>query len=231
MPQAPQMTIFLDECGQLGSFPGVLKLFTFGAGTGIRPVGVFQSSKQMKALGPDAENILTSSAQLRSTFGMRDIETANTLSSMIGAETLSYFDPAQQMRAGHQRQQAIMSMVSGGDPMQSALNYAYHKRDAATPRQMRRQKMSADELLQMPSDRQIIFTDALGKPAYLERRPYYEERFMAGRYHPNPYHPPLDRVRVKTRWGYAWRKVIREPVPSAYADYPQYADGYWSKTS
>jgi type IV secretion system protein VirD4 len=62
-----------------------------------------------------------------------------------------------------------------------------------------------------------------------ERAPYYEQAFMAGRYHPNPYHPPADRVRVKTRWGAVWRPVIHERVPQACAHYPQYADGYWSR--
>ena len=80
----------------------------------------------------------------------------------------------------------------------------------------------------MPPDRQLIWVDGVAKPIWGERAPYYEQRFMAGRYHPNPYHPPADKVRVKTRLGHEWRRVMREPVPQEFAHYPQYADGYWS---
>lgn len=51
---------------------------------------------------------------------------------------------------------------------------------------------------------------------------------MARRFHPNPYHPPADRVRVKTLFGHAWRKVITSPTPQRFADYPQYQNGLWS---
>lgn len=231
MPHAPQITIIMDECGQLGSFDGALKLFTYGAGIGVRPVAVFQSTKQINNLGKDAENILTSSAQTRSYFGVRDLETARTLSSMIGAETLDYYDPAQQAQAMHQRQQAVLSLMNGNDPVQSMMQYAHHKREANTPRQMQRQKRNPDELLNMPSNKQIVFTDELSKPAYLDRRPYFEERFMAGRFHPNPYHPPADKVRVKTFWGHQWRNVVREPVPDEFTEYPQYANGFWSRVA
>lgn len=78
-----------------------------------------------------------------------------------------------------------------------------------------------------PSDKQYIFTDGV-PPIYADRKPYYEQAFMAGRYHPNPYHPPLDRVQVKTRFGHAWRRVVTVPVPPAYAHYPQYRNGIYS---
>ena len=85
------------------------------------------------------------------------------------------------------------------------------------------------EILNMPPDKQFIFCDGLQNPIYADRKPYYDQAFMAGRYHPNPYHPPLDKVRVKTLFGAAWKRVIREPVPQAFAHYPQYRDGVWSR--
>ena len=228
-PDSPQVTMFLDECAQLGAFPLLVKAFTYGAGVGLRPVAVFQSTKQMAAIGENAENIITSSAELRSYFGIRDLETATTLSKMIGAETLNYQDAVQIEKARHAKRQAVLAMMNGDDPITSALNYRHHAHDAQTPRQIRRDLMTPDELLHMPQGKMIFFTDRLSKPAYEDRRPYWESRFMAGRYHPNPYHPPADKTRVKTFWGHAWRKVICEPVPEQYAHYPQYADGMWSR--
>lgn len=228
-PQAPQQTWILDECAQLGAFPLVPKLFTYGAGIGIRPWAVFQSTYQMKALGPDAENIITSSAALRSYFAVRDIESASAVSRMLGVQTLEYDDEHMQARAEHAKRQALQTMLNGGDPLSAGLTYAHHKQEAQMQTKQHRLLRTPDEVLNMPPDKQFIFTDALQKPIYADRRAYFEQRFMAGRFHPNPYHPPLDKVRVKTRFGHAWRSVIRKPVPQRYAHYPQYADGTCSK--
>lgn len=62
-------------------------------------------------------------------------------------------------------------------------------------------------------------------PILADRRPYFEERWMAGRYFPNPYHPPADRVRVKSAWGHRTLHVRNVPVPSNLAHYPQYRSG------
>lgn len=225
-PQSPRQTWSLDECAQLGSFPLLIKAFSYGAGVGARPVAVFQSPKQMNDIAPNAENIITASAELRTYFGVRDYETASMISKMIGAQTLEYQDEVQVAQARHAKQQAVLAMMNGDDPMQAIFNYAHHKRDAQQSRVMRRILMEPDEILNMPADRMLFFTDGLSKSAYVHRRPYYEQGWMAGRYHPNPYRPPVDEVRVKTLWGRAWRKVIREPVPDRYAHFPQYADGF-----
>ena len=80
----------------------------------------------------------------------------------------------------------------------------------------------------MAGDRQFIFADGLPGAIYASRAPYWEQRFMAGRYHPNPYHPPCDRVLVRGRFGSYWRPVITEAVPAEFSDYPQYQGGLWS---
>ena len=228
-PQAPQQTWVLDECAQLGAFPLVTKLFTYGAGIGIRPLAVLQSSFQMKALGPDAENIITSSAAVRIYFAVRDIETASKVSRMLGAETLIYDDPLLQSRARHAKQQAMKAFMMGDDPFGAGLQVAHNSREAELQSKQQRLLRTPDEVLNTGPDKLYIFTDQLPKPLYADRRAYYGERFMAGRYHPNPYHPPLDTVRVKTRFGSATRRVIKEPVPQRFAHYPQYRDGRWSR--
>ena len=228
-PDAPRQTWILDECAQLGAFPLVVKLFTYGAGIGIRPVGVFQSAKQMKALGPDAETIISSSAALQCWFGVRDLESASLLSRRIGAETLTYIDRHRQAAALHAQQRAAQALFAGGDPVRAGMELAHHARVARLPVLTQRSLRCPDEVLGMPSGKQIIFADGLAHPIYADRRAYYDQPFMDGRYHPNPFYPPLDRVRVAHRGGHAWRRVIVERVPDRFAHYPQYADGTWSR--
>lgn len=228
-PSAPRQTWILDECAALGAFPLAVKLFTYGAGIGIRPVAVFQSAKQMKALGPDADTIIQSSAALQCWFGVRDLETATMLSRRIGSETLAYTDKHRREAALYAQQRAAMALFQGRNLIRSAMEFAHNARTARLPVLKQRSLLSPDEILAMPADRQIIFVDGVAHPIFAERRPYYEQAFMAGRYHPNPYYPPQDRVRVKTRGGFAWRRVVVEPVPRQYAHYPQYAGGFWSR--
>lgn len=228
-PSAPRQTWVLDECGQLGGFPLVVKLFTRDAGTGIRPWAFFQNTKQMKALHPEGESLILSSAGLQSWFGIRDEPTAATLSRMIGHETLAYVDEHRREAARHAQRKAAQAIFCGGNPVGAALELAHHARMASLPVIKGRPLRTPDELLGMPHDRQVIYTDGLSHPLWAERHAYYDQPSMAGRYHPNPHHPPLDRVRVRTARGTAWRPVIVEPVPRRFAHFPQYASGLWSR--
>lgn len=228
-PSAPRQTWILDECAQLQKFPLVAKLFTYGAGIGIRPWAIYQSAEQMNATIEAGESLLTSSAALRSFFAVRDLKTARTLSGMLGSQTLEYDDEMLQARARHAKHQALKSMLADGDMMLAGIDYAHQKKEALYRSKMHRQLRTPEEVLNTPGDKQYIFSDGLECPIYADRRPYYDESFMAGRFHPNPYHPPLDRVRVKSRWRHEWRPVIREPVPARFSHLPQYRDGYWSR--
>lgn len=228
-PQAPRQTWLLDECAQLKGFALVEKMFSFGAGIGIRPFAVFQDVSQMDGLSPTARRTISSSASVQSYFGVRDLETAKRVSDMLGVETLDYFDPAHQGRAALESGGLLQQILSGGDAFASAQKLAQQINEAGLRPRQRRPLQTPDEVLNMAGDRQFIFADRLPGAIYAERAPYWEQRFMAGRYHPNPYHPPLDRVPVRGRFGTAWRPVIVEPVPDAFADYPQYRSGLWSR--
>ncbi len=228
-PQAAQQTWIIDECAQLGAFPLVTKLYTYGAGIGIRPLTVWQSTYQMNALGPSAENIITSSAALRIYFAVRDIQSATAVSKALGAQTLSYDDEAKQAAARLAKEQALQSLLNGEDPFAAGLNYAHHKQEATRQTKQHRLLRTPDEVINTPAGRMYLFTDTLPKPLYGERKAYYEQRLMAGRYYPNPYHPPLDQVRVKTAFGHKWRRIINERVPTRFANYPQYRGGFWSR--
>ncbi len=227
-PQAPQQTWVIDECAQLGNFPLVTKLFTYGAGIGIRPVAVFQSRFQMKALEPDAENIISSSAAMQIYYTIRDLETARTISAMIGTQTLVFNDEMQQSRARYAKQKAVQAFFNGEDTLSAGLDYFHNKQASEMQSKQQRTLCTPEEVMEMSLNHAFIFTDALSKPLISDRRPYYEQKFMAGRYHPNPYHPPLDKVKSRTWYGHRWRKVITEAVPDQYAHYPQYKDGLWS---
>ncbi len=229
-PSAPRQTWLLDECGQLdGGFPLAVKLFTRDAGTGIRPWAFFQSANQMKALGPNADTIIPASAALQSYFGIRDLETASTLSSMVGNETLPYVDEHRREVARHAQISAVQALLQGGNPIRAGFEIAHQARMARLPVLKQRRLREPNELLGLPPGKQIIFADGLAHPILADRIPYYAHPAMAGRYHPNPFFPPEDRVQVMTRHGPQWRSVITEPVPRAFAHYPQYQDGTWSR--
>ncbi|MCB1451418.1 MAG: hypothetical protein KDJ67_15135 [Nitratireductor sp.] len=86
-----------------------------------------------------------------------------------------------------------------------------------------------DEVLNAAPDTAFIFADTLQQPIKAQRKAYYSQKFMAGRFHPNPYHPPADRVRVTLGMGrHRWLRVKSERVPRRFAHYPQYAEGRWS---
>lgn len=221
-PQAPAQLWCIDEAGQLGAFPMLVKMFTYGAGINIRPWAVFQNIRQMDALGPNARSIVLSSAATRQFFGARDIETAETVSRMLGRETLTYDDTLAQSRAEHARREAVQALLSGGDPLAAGIAMKQARFEAGHRTKQARDLRTPSEILNMPGDRQFIFSDQIDKPIYAERRAYYEQRFMAGLFHPNPYHPPLSHVRVKTRFGMQARRILQSEVPDAYRHLIQY---------
>lgn len=228
-PSSPRQTWILDECGNLGGFPLVIKLFTRDAGLGIRPWAFFQSTKQMNALAKDGEQLLMASGAFRSYFGIRDEATANSVSAMMGSQTLAYLDPRQHEIARHGAARAAQELLGRGNPVMAALELVHRRKMASMPLLKERRLMTPDELLGLAPDKQIIFADGLAHPVYADRRAYYDEPALAGLYHPNPNFPPETYVRIATARGYVWRPVIREKVPEAYAHYPQYTDGFWSR--
>lgn len=231
-PSARRVTFFLDECGQLGGengFPLVPRLFTYGAGIGIQPVAVFQSNRQMSGLGPGAKELIQSSSAATLMFALRgDVESCRDCATRLGTQTLRYDDTLAQERAAHQRNQALQSLIQGGDPLHAALTMAQSGFEETHQTKQGRDLRTMDEIMNMPNDRAYFFHEDVPFPIELERRPYWFSRDLAGLYHPNPYHPPMDRMNVQTRWGQRMRPVIVEPVPARFAHLPQYRNGIWS---
>jgi type IV secretion system protein VirD4 len=184
---------------------------------------VFQSVGQIqKHYGIEGVQTFLGAAVVQQWFGIRDHITALALSQSLGNQTLSYAPELDQAAA--RRTQARIArecLLGGADIFDSTLEYAHQARAAQNSLKIARALATPDEILRMPRDRQIVRVSGMGPvAAYL--RPYYAYRFMAGQFAPNPLHPPVDRVRVATWRGMRWRRVITEPVPIQFRDWPQY---------
>ncbi len=231
VPDAPRVMLLVDEAGQLGRFEALLRAFTYGRGAGIRAWAIFQDAGQIKRnFGPEALQGFLGSAQMRQFFGVRDYETAQLISNMLGSETLEYDDILQQESARRQKREAVRGLLMrGNDPFEAAhgINHANFQENHRTKQV--RSLMTPDEILAMPEDRQILFISGKNlKPILAAKYPYFTRREMAGKYLPNPYHPPLDSVPIKTRFGAKRAAIITERVPRHLASFPQYAAGSWA---
>jgi len=229
-PQAPRLTMIVDEAGQLGRFEALLRAFTFGRGAGVRAWALFQDTGQIiRNFGQPALQGFLGSAAMRQFFGVRDYETASMISSMLGQETLEYDDTLRQAEAQRSRFNATMRVMNGDDPFQATYDMRHFESASQNRTKQARPLMTPDEILAMPEDRQILFVSGKSlKPIYAERHAYWTQPEFAGRFLPNPYHPPLDVVTIPSRRGARVHRVITEPVPAAFAHLPQYQDGFWS---
>lgn len=224
-PHAPKQTWVIDECGSLGKFPLIPKLYTYGAGIGIQPLAVFQTAEQMDLLGPRAGALISSSAACSIWFAIRDQPSADTLSRKIGSQTLEFDNTLQQEQARLAKTRAAQALINGGDPFESIMSYRHHTQEARHRTKQHRKLRDSAEIMATPNDKAYVFVDGLRHPIYADRKSYLDQHFMTGRYLPNPYYPPEDQLRAKARWGYKTLQVVDVPVPANLAHYPQYQSG------
>lgn len=233
-PSAPRLTLICDEAGQLGRFEALLKAFTYGRGAGVRAWAIFQDIGQItRNYGQEALSGFLGSAQMRQFFGPRDIETARTISSMAGMETLTYDDELAQGEAKKLKRDLMQSvLMDGADPINAAHRIAQAERAANHRSKQSRNLISADEVLRLSEDQQVLFISGKDLPPILANKyPYFSRQArheIAGRYLNNPYHPPADKVPVQGRFGSKIRRIITEPAPQVLRDFPQHQDGSWS---
>ncbi|WP_411820828.1 type IV secretory system conjugative DNA transfer family protein [Hyphococcus formosus] len=229
-PSAPPVNMIIDEAGQLGGFESLLRAFTFGRGAGVRTWALFQDAGQIiRNFGAPALQGFMGSAVLRQFFGVRDYQTAQLVSSMLGTETLEFDDGLRQADAKRQRRNAAFSVLNGGDPFSAYADMKYHSFAEQHRTKQARPLMMPDEVLAMPEDRQIMFVSGKNlNPILAEKYPYFTRAEFAGRFLPNPFHPPHDRVVIPSNWAQRQARVIREPVPEEFAHYPQYSNGEWA---
>src|SRR5690606_21312276 len=92
-PSSARVMMLVDEAGQLGSFEALLQSFTYGRGMGVRSWAIFQDAGQItRNFGPAGLPGFMGSAQMRQFFGVRDFQTAQAISNMLGSETLEFDD-------------------------------------------------------------------------------------------------------------------------------------------
>lgn len=227
--EAPRVSIFLDECGQLGPFNSVRELYTFGRGANLFGLCAWQEISQLnKAFGVDGANEIVGSAQFRVFKGVRTIESARLVSDMAGTMTLDYDAEIEQSNARRLKERAVHRMLDGGDFLDVMAEIRHQQLAEGYRQKQARRLYTPDEVLNLPPSQMVAFASGLVEGPIRGHWPmYFEQARLAGKYLPNP-HFDADRVRLKTRWGSKVARIVRERVPERFAHLPQYESGYWS---
>src|SRR5690606_37893089 len=128
---APQVLFIVDEAAQLGLFESLLRAYSYGRGMGVRTWSIWQDLGQIERnFGRPALSGFLGSSQVRQFFGVRDLETARTVSSMLGNETLEYSAELEQANARKTATAILNGVLAGQDPVEAGLNYAYQTQAA-----------------------------------------------------------------------------------------------------
>ncbi len=226
-PLGKNISIFVDEAGQLGYFPSIRELVTFGRGAGLtNNILAWQEISQIKsAFGAEANEII-GSAQFRVFKGVRTIESANIVSQMSGMMTLDFDNTLEQSNAQRMKRHAVQRLLSGQDFLSAAADIRHYKEAAQHQQKQARAVLTPDEVLNMPPTQMVAFASGLiDAPIIGHWINHFDRRDFAGKYLNNPYHGEL--VRIKTRWGHDSRRIIEAPVPEALGHLPQYQNGMW----
>jgi len=223
---ADSVLLLVDEAATLGHFEALQSAFTYGRGAGLVTWAFFQDLGQIEAkFGRAGIQTFLGSAAHRQFFGVRDITTANVVSSMAGIQTLEFDDEGAQAAAHYQIMEGVQSILDGADPVQISQSLSHHGENARRRSKMRRPLITPDEVLNMADDEAISFISGKNiRPIFHNKYPYYE-RLKAGQFYPNPNHPPIDRIQVKGLWGKKYLPVRRVSVPSNLRHFPQYQNG------
>lgn len=226
-PGSRRLVMLIDEAAQLGAFPALQQLYTYGRGIGIRPWTFWQDVGQIVSnFGPTGVQAFMGSSQLRQFFGVRDIQTAQLISNMLGTETLEYDDARMQEAARLQKRQAMERALNGGDMFTAMMDAAHYAKTAQMRTKQARKLCTEDEILSLHGDQQVLFiAGAAPLSIKAEKQAYFARPEMAGLYLPNPYHPPYDTVPIAGRWGTKMARVAKGPVPPRFASYAQYQNG------
>ena len=233
-PSAPTVNLVMDEAARLGRFPEIAEFYSIGRGFGLSPLAVYQDIGQIREnLGPNGAMTLSASADVAIYLGggISDLETAQHLSRKLGQQTLSLDDALTNTRAERGKREMLHGMLFGGtDPVKAGLALRALNYEMRHQGKQARSLMTPDEILAMPANKALVWASGYGvRPFAVDKVPYYACRAYAGRFFPNPFHDrDHSRVHVPTLCGMRSRRVIREAVPEAYRDFPQYRNGEWA---
>lgn len=221
---------YLDEAATCGKAE-FIKLAASEYRKYFRTVFVYQSKGQLDDLftKAGATTIIDSCGQIIVMGGgISDVSSAKYFADMCGKATVFEND---NMAQGDRRRKAKQawhdSLWNGADPVAASRTYHHEMNQSRQQRQVTRDAMDANEFMRL-TNQVVVFTPRLGLPAIVaEKMPnYWQNRAMAGKYGPDPMHPPMDRVNIQGRFfGTITRKFIRQSVPDKLAHMPNHING------
>jgi type IV secretion system protein VirD4 len=229
-----QLHICLDEAGQIsrGGFEALPRLCSFGRGSQTFMSTFWQDRAQLDAcLGKDDANTVVSNSQKKIILGAGSHHTAKFVrDNILGETTHHYIAPSKYVGADYKRAHAIREVLNGGDIGKALTEIEEQQALMHAPESVSRPLLTEDEIMHIPPNMGILDIQGIGiRPYLFSKIPYFENRAIAHRFLPNPYHPPYDRIFIPSWFG---RKrsveIISERVPEAIAHLPQYSGGYWS---
>ena len=138
-PSAPRVTYCIDEASQLRGADIILRSQTVGRGAGIRVWTIWQDFGQIiRNFDREALQTFLGSSQFRQFFGVRDFETAQLISGMLGDQTLEYDETLKQDEARRAHMEAAMAMMYGDDPLRAGYEaFKFAKASAHRTKQQR----------------------------------------------------------------------------------------------
>ena len=162
-----RVLFLIDEFPALGKMTPIEEAVGFLAGYGIHIWMFIQDLSQIKKLYEDRWNTLVANCSVRMAFGTNDVETAKTLSDMLGTTTITVEGKGKTEASVFGKMNVWKRAIGGGNN----INYSDTSRALMTP----------DEVMRLPWDSQLIFVQG-AKPVVAEKIRYYEDPFFKGKF-------------------------------------------------
>lgn len=219
-----QQVLLIDEAVTLGVFPLLEKLFSQFPSKKIRTWAVYHGVSQIAENSPtrSIDNLL-SSAGTQQFLKLNDEKSLQYLSRKLGTGTYEYADQARQGVSTLQAFSHMHTVTQGEKENHEVLPQIINSIEQSNALQsLARRLRSPDEIEATPENKQYLKEETVPYHLYADRLPYFRSKRCAGKYHPHPEHPPEDKVRVRTSFGYRWRAVISAPVTRDMLFLPQF---------
>lgn len=221
------LSFLCDEVGQLGPFPSLLDLLTFGRGEGMyQNILSWQSPAQVKNDFGEKAQVILDCCQIKVFKGVSSFEYAQELSGMLGSMTLEFDQKVQQSDAGRLSQHAATSVMRGSDYVSAYSDLKHFRSSAKHKEKQARMLLDPAEIMKLKQSAIIAFYAGSGSnPALGHWINYFDRKDFDGLYLNDKKHS--DFVSVRSIFGKRKAGIIEEPVPEKFAHLPQYADGTW----
>ena len=154
-PKDPVLYL-VDEFPALGYMEPIENGVGFLAGYGVKLWMFIQDLSQLKLHYEKSFDTFISNCYVRAAFGTSDVQTAETLSKMLGTTTIR-----------------VTSESTSDDPEKTGKN--------ASTSETSRALLTADEVMRLPNDTQVLFVQG-SKPILAEKIRYYADPEFTGKY-------------------------------------------------